>query len=404
MRTPLLSFRPAAGAVALFTALGAHALGACPSFPIYGAEWRGVTPPPVGSGSFVVAAGALPDGRLLALTGQRVHVESAPGSGVFHLGAELGVPSDPAFIACSPDGALIAAGTGPVLVIFASNALAAPGDPPTHLPSTNAKYFQTPHFDGAWVDNERIALTGQSEVYEVVVTSDPNAPAVRTLVQNIQGASGGVGFDAAGRLFTGNGFASGSGGSKTGWIKAFEPADYEVAPVDFESDGVFIGKVLSAGSLRFDDEGNLFVGGGDFFGDGDFGYVGVVGAAAIASALSGGGPIDTEDASDLRRLHPFDDPFAFISVVFNAATREMVATYVEFFMNTPHWSVSRGGPARLPGDTNGDNVVDFDDVAIVLAQYGMSGAPGALQGDLNNDGVVDFADFSLVLSAYGDEC
>ena len=53
----------------------------------------------------------------------------------------------------------------------------------------------------------------------------------------------------------------------------------------------------------------------------------------------------------------------------------------------------------LPGDANGDGVVDFDDLAIVLSQFGMIG--DGLQGDLNNDGAVNFDDLSLVLSNFG---
>ncbi|TVQ63111.1 MAG: DNRLRE domain-containing protein [Phycisphaerales bacterium] len=53
----------------------------------------------------------------------------------------------------------------------------------------------------------------------------------------------------------------------------------------------------------------------------------------------------------------------------------------------------------IPGDVNGDGVVDFDDLAIVLGEFGLTG-PG-LKGDLNGDGVVDFADLSIVLGAFG---
>lgn len=53
----------------------------------------------------------------------------------------------------------------------------------------------------------------------------------------------------------------------------------------------------------------------------------------------------------------------------------------------------------LPGDVNGDGVVDFSDFSIVLSQYGQTG-PG-LQGDVNGDDVVNFEDFSIVLANYG---
>ena len=60
----------------------------------------------------------------------------------------------------------------------------------------------------------------------------------------------------------------------------------------------------------------------------------------------------------------------------------------------------QGCPVQsIPGDANGDGVVDFDDLAIVLGQFGQSGA--GLQGDLNGDGVVDFDDLAVVLGNFG---
>ncbi len=53
----------------------------------------------------------------------------------------------------------------------------------------------------------------------------------------------------------------------------------------------------------------------------------------------------------------------------------------------------------LPGDTNGDGVVNFADLNTVLSQFGQSG-PG-LAGDTNDDGIVNFADLNTVLSNFG---
>ncbi len=61
------------------------------------------------------------------------------------------------------------------------------------------------------------------------------------------------------------------------------------------------------------------------------------------------------------------------------------------------------GQAPCPGDANGDNVVNFIDLNIVLGDFGQSVTPGT-GGDLNNDGVVDFQDFNLVLSFFGTAC
>ncbi len=56
------------------------------------------------------------------------------------------------------------------------------------------------------------------------------------------------------------------------------------------------------------------------------------------------------------------------------------------------------------GDANGDGVVDFLDLNVVLSQYGQSGAPGSFTGDLDDDGDVDFEDLNTVLSDYGKAC
>ncbi len=58
--------------------------------------------------------------------------------------------------------------------------------------------------------------------------------------------------------------------------------------------------------------------------------------------------------------------------------------------------------AGCPGDANGDNVVDFRDLNLILGSFGQSGP--ALLGDVNHDGVVDFRDLNLVLSNFGRTC
>ncbi len=61
--------------------------------------------------------------------------------------------------------------------------------------------------------------------------------------------------------------------------------------------------------------------------------------------------------------------------------------------------------AALPtcaGDVNGDRLVNFNDLNLVLSSFGQSGA--SLVGDLNRDGAVNFADLNLVLSAFSAPC
>ncbi len=58
--------------------------------------------------------------------------------------------------------------------------------------------------------------------------------------------------------------------------------------------------------------------------------------------------------------------------------------------------------ANCPGDTNGDNLVNFADLNTVLADFGMSAA--GLAGDVNGDGVVNFTDLNEVLANFGSGC
>ncbi|TVQ59353.1 MAG: hypothetical protein EA379_10915 [Phycisphaerales bacterium] len=372
----------------------------CPAFDGYGASWRTFTPAPIGAGSFTIAGAALHDGRLLAVTGDTVYVETATSSGVFNAGATFGLTSDPAFIAVSPDGLALAVGTGTAVVVFETSELAAQGDPAADVSAT-ALLFGVPHYDGVWLDDTRLALSADGVVVELDVTSDPLAPSVRTLIANIDGASAGVSVDADGNLYTGNGFAFDPDGTRTGDIKAFAPALYAATPADFVHEGVLIGTVLSAVSLRFDAEGNLFVGGGDFFDSGEVGYLGVIRADAIDAALMGAGPLDIKNPAHLLRLTPVADPFAFYGAFPNHATGEIVVTYVSYDTGVATWSASVG-PRPLPADIDGDNAVGFSDLVIVLSQFGSEGA--GLQGDVNGDGVVDFDDLTIVLESFGDAC
>ncbi len=305
------------------------------AFDVYGDAYRAFATPPIGNGSFGVAGDALPDGRLVMVTGNSIFIESGVGTAQFDEVALLdasqtGGSTDPAFLTISPDGSTIAVGTGfgkPVAV-FDTASLGAPGAPTLLTSGTVADYFAVGHFNAAWEDNTHLALTAgdfgsPAFVSLLDTTSDPNAPVNSVIVSNIAGASAGIAFDDAGWLYTGNGFADGNG-SDTGVIKAFDPTSWNTG-VDFENQGILIGDVLSAGSLTFDDQGNLFVGGGDF-GSFDAGYLGIIHASAIADALAGFGAIDPNDPNDLKRLDPRGDGFGFFGAAYNDLTGELYVT------------------------------------------------------------------------------
>jgi len=56
-----------------------------------------------------------------------------------------------------------------------------------------------------------------------------------------------------------------------------------------------------------------------------------------------------------------------------------------------------------PGDLNGDGVINLEDLAMLLANYGATGAAPE-DGDLDGDGDVDLSDLSALLAVYGTTC
>ncbi len=274
---------------------------------------------------------ALPDGRLIAVdTTGAVQIETAPGSRSFATAFNLPNPDfssfGAAFISVSPDGGRIAVGNngGASFTNFEVGVFDITGG--------GGDWFPINHVSAAWFDDQSLAISGgsftASNVSVLDVSSNPAAPSVTLIVDGVAGASAGVAFDAAGNLYTGNGFAAGTG-SDTGAIKAFAAADWQAALAgaaapNFETDGAFITDLLSAGSLGFDNDGNLHVGGGDLFGSGDGDYAALVRSDALDSVLAGGSAIDPLDATNVRRFDPdAANTGNFYGVSFNAARGEL---------------------------------------------------------------------------------
>ena len=57
---------------------------------------------------------------------------------------------------------------------------------------------------------------------------------------------------------------------------------------------------------------------------------------------------------------------------------------------------------ECPGDTNGDNIVNFADLNTVLADFGMTGQ--GIAGDVNGDEIVNFTDLNIILANFGNTC
>ncbi|MGL4284221.1 dockerin type I repeat-containing protein [Eubacterium aggregans] len=56
--------------------------------------------------------------------------------------------------------------------------------------------------------------------------------------------------------------------------------------------------------------------------------------------------------------------------------------------------------AKLPGDANGDGVVNVTDLSIVKKNFGQEVTPGQL-GDVDNNGIVNVTDLSIVKKNFG---
>jgi len=327
---------------------------------------------PVGAGP----VGAFPEGRLLTVIGAEVYVESAVGSRVFE---SRGVLPDAdmssfgaAFVRVSPDGTWIAVGNngGAAFDRYQVGVFQFPG--------LTGVWFDAGHFDATWVDNRYLAITagdfGSPSVVTLLDSAPPESAKVdnRVVIENIGGASGGVTVDAAGNLYTGNGFETG-GPSGTGAVKGFFFADWMAAwqnrePLDFEADGRLIIDVLSASPLGFDVDGNLFIGGGDFSSETEMDFVGVVREPAVSAALSGGGPADGNDPNVVRRLDPDPGNDAnFFTVSYGAARREL---YLSDFGDTT---------VHVYRDTMGVPAIS-DWGVIILALVTLAGGSAVLVG------------------------
>jgi uncharacterized protein (DUF2141 family) len=56
------------------------------------------------------------------------------------------------------------------------------------------------------------------------------------------------------------------------------------------------------------------------------------------------------------------------------------------------------------GDVNGDGIIDYKDLAVIVARYGSrQGDSSYLDvSDVNGDGVIDYRDLALVVAHYGE--
>lgn len=273
----------------------------------------------------------LSDGRIIALLGDTILIETAPASGDFQTRGALPdadiAPFGAAFLQVSPSGDRFAVGNNGGAT-FANYQIGV-----FNVSTLDGEWYAANHFSAAWVDDTHLAVTaGDFTTGQVTLldfgSPNPQAPLNPIIIANIGGASGGVALDAFGNLYTGNGFKT-VGPSATGAVKTFGLTAWQGAlqtgiPLDFETQGTLVVDILSATSLGFDDSGNLHVAGGDFDAF-KVDFAALVHADVVTAALAGNGPADINDPTQVRRLDPdASDDFNFYTIGFDPAMRRLM--------------------------------------------------------------------------------
>lgn len=284
------------------------------------ASAQNVNLPAPDTGSFSTAFDFIFDGRLVAFTGFKVRLQQQPNNSVFNIIGTLPPNflggSDPAFVVTSPTNSFFLLGTGAGGSKFPNepfngSIFILPRGSTTPQLVANIPFHTAAAFGraGEVFINRGEASFSKSAVVRLSLPSKK----VETAIDNIPGASGGVGVDRFGNLYTGIGFDP--NGKRTGEIRRFSRLDVRQAlktgvPLKFD-DGKFVAQVLSAGGLVFDLEGDLWVSGGDLLGGGQKGFI---------------AEVNPRTGKVLRRVDPTDgNPDAGADVFFAIAITKPIS-------------------------------------------------------------------------------
>ncbi|MDJ0745530.1 MAG: calcium-binding protein [Xenococcaceae cyanobacterium MO_167.B27] len=240
----------------------------------------------------------LPDNRLVTFAGTEVRVQSQPGSSDFELLGTL--PPDftgtfPAFITTAPDNSFYVLSTGADGNIFTLPATGGEAELIANIPLNFSASFRSEQSDALFINRgtQPQGPFSGSQVEQLSLSTGD----IQTIVEDIPGASAGVGFDSLGNLYTGIGLDP--DGERTGEIRRFLSEDVDQSietgtPLDFDDDGEFVAQVLSATGLVFDEEGDLWVAGGALSENGQQGFI---------------AEVNPQTGEILRRIDPSDgDP------------------------------------------------------------------------------------------------
>ncbi len=340
---------------------GGMVSGASPDFELVGTQ--------AGPGAGVGIWDCLPDGRVIALVGDEIVLETSPQVGSYDVVGEMPggllAPWGASFLEVSPDGARFMVGDNNfdgafVYLIEVSDLVGGVVSPMAYLHE---------NYTAKWRDDYQIAISyGNPVTFLGEVAILDIASGVTIPVLTIGGASGGVAFNANGNLLAANGYDFGGGGSETGDVRAFSAAaidaviDGREGMIDFEVAGELVLNALSGASLNFDLDVNLLVGGaradeGNFFVLADGG--------AVADAVVG---IDTVEGNEMFSADPVAGADTIYRGQFNVGTGEWLldggdGLLYRYWLNaclelkvdqmqrgeTSTFRISRGTPGRRVG-------------------------------------------------------
>jgi hypothetical protein len=256
---------------------------------------QNVTLPPPAPGSFSTTFDFLPDDRLVTFNGFEVSVQNRPGSDDFEPIGTLPPENSggsPAFIVTAPDNSSFVLSTGADGNIFTLPTTGGEAELITNIPLNFSASFRGEESNELFVNRGEGNASG-SEVERLLLSTGD----IQTIVDDIPGASAGVGFDREGNLYTGIGLDPNE--QRTGEIRRFSSQDVDRSietgtSLDFDDDGEFVAQVLSATGLVFDSEGDLWVAGGALSENGQQGFI---------------AEVDPQTGEIIRRIDPSDgDP------------------------------------------------------------------------------------------------
>ncbi len=236
-----------------------------------------VTLPQPAPDSFSTTFDFLPDNRLITFNGFEILVQSQRGSSDFDLLGTLPTEfegSTPAFIIAEPEADFFVLSTGADGNIFTLPTTGGEAELITNIPLNFSASFRSEELDELFINRGTQPdgpFTG-SQVERLLLSTGT----IQTIVEDIPGASASVGFDSLGNLYTGIG--SDPDDLRTGEIRRFLKEDVDQSietgnPLNFDNDGEFVTQLLSATGLVFDEEGDLWVAGGNLSSDDQQGFI-----------------------------------------------------------------------------------------------------------------------------------